>query len=286
LELSELVEAFDPAAVLPFYRKHGVTMVGGSTAFYIAFLTEQRKTPGEPIIPTLRLLSGGGAPKPPEVYYEVQGEMGIQIAHGYGMTEVPMIAMGSPTDTDEQLANTEGRPVDGADLRIVTSDGRVAGPDEDGEVRLRGAMVCKGYTDPALTETAFDVDGYFRTGDLGHLRADGHLVLTGRLKDVIIRKGENISAREIEDLLYQHPKVGDVAVIGLPDRERGELVCAVVERAEGADDLSFDEMVAFLRDAKLMTQKIPERLEVLDGLPRGGTLNKVLKNELRDRFRA
>ncbi len=279
-----LLEAFVPADAVATYARHGATMAGGSTAFYQAFLNEQRKAPDTPIIPTLRILSGGGAPKPPEVYYEAKRELGVPIAHGYGMTEVPMIAMGAPTDTDDQLANTEGKPVHGADVRIVTADGRVAGPGEDGEVRLKGPMVFRGYTDPALTEAAFDENGYFRTGDLGHLREDGHLVLTGRLKDVIIRKGENISAKEIEDLLYQHPKVGDVAVIGLPDRERGELVCAVVERGESGDDLSFDEMVAYLREAKLMTQKIPERLEIVDGLPRGGTLNKVLKNVLRDTY--
>ena len=110
-------------------------------------------------------------------------------------------------------------------------------------------------------------------------------MLTGRLKDVIIRKGENISAKEIEDLLYQHPKVADVAVIGLPDRERGERVCACVERAPGTDDLSFDEMVEYLRAADLMVQKIPEQLEVMDELPRNQTLRKVLKNELRDMYR-
>ena len=117
----------------------------------------------------------------------------------------------------------------GAVVRIVTDDGRSRRPGVDGEVRVKGPMVTKGYTNPELTAEAFDDDGWFRTGDIGHLRADGHVVLTGRLKDIIIRKGENIAAKEIEDLLYAHPKVGDVAVIGLPDRERGERVCAVVE---------------------------------------------------------
>jgi non-ribosomal peptide synthetase component E (peptide arylation enzyme) len=133
-----------------------------------------------------------------------------------------------------------------------------------------------------MTAEAFDADGYFRTGDVGHLRPDGHVVLTGRLKDIIIRKGENISAKEIEDLLYTHPKVGDVAVIGLPDRERGERVCAVVETAKGAEPLGFDEMVAHLRAAGLMNQKVPEQLEVVDALPRNETLNKVLKYKLRE----
>jgi acyl-CoA synthetase (AMP-forming)/AMP-acid ligase II len=101
---------------------------------------------------------------------------------------------------------------------------------------------------------------------------------------VIIRKGENISAAEIENVLYAHPKVGDVAVIGLPDRERGERVCAVVERAEGQDDLTFDDMVEALTAAQLMRQKIPEQLEVVDALPRNETLRKVLKFKLREEY--
>ena len=218
-----LVEAFSAPDVLPLFRRHGATMVGGSTAFYVAYLGEQRKTPKEPILPTLRLMSGGGAAKPPEIHYEVRDEIGGRgVVHGYGMTEVPMISNGSPHDTDEQLANTDGKPVEGADVRIVTLDGRAAAADEEGEVRVKGPMVFHGYTDPALDAEAFDRDGYFRTGDLGRLRADGHLNLTGRLKDVIVRKGENISAKEIEDLLYTHPEVTEVAVIGLPDPERGE----------------------------------------------------------------
>jgi acyl-CoA synthetase (AMP-forming)/AMP-acid ligase II len=279
-----LIESFVPAEAVAAYRELGVTMCGGSTAFYQMFLTEQRKSPGEPIIPTLRIMSGGGAAKPPELFYDIAKEMGVRLVHGYGMTEVPMMAMGSPHDTDEQLAYTDGKPVLGAEIRIVKDDGTVAGPDEEGEVRLRGPVVCVGYTDPAADAEAFDSDGWFRTGDLGVLRLDGHLRLTGRLKDVIIRKGENISARELEDVLFNHPKVGDIAVIGVPDEKRGELVCAVVETAAGAEPLSFEEMVAWCKDAGLMLQKIPERLEIVDALPRNETLNKVLKFKLREQF--
>ncbi len=279
-----LVEAFSAPDVLPLFRRHGATMVGGSTAFYVAYLGEQRKTPDEPILPTLRLMSGGGAAKPPEVHYEVRDEIGGRgVVHGYGMTEVPMIANGSPHDTDEQLANTDGKPVEGADVRIVTLDGRPAGPDEEGEVRVKGPMVFHGYTDPALNAQAFDQEGYFRTGDLGRLRADGHLNLTGRLKDVIVRKGENISAKEIEDLLYSHPAVVEVAVIGLPDPERGERVCAVVQLAEGSDGLELTDVVSFCREAGLMTQKIPEQLELRSEWPRAGT-GKIVKKSLRDEY--
>ena len=279
-----LVEAFSVPDVLPLFRRHGVTMVGGSTAFYVAYLAEQRKQPGEPILPTLRLMSGGGAPKPPEIHYEVRDEIGGRgVVHGYGMTEVPMIANGSPHDSDEQLANTDGRPVEGAEVRIVRLDGELGAPGEEGEIRVRGPMVCHGYTDPALAEAAFDEQGYFRTGDLGKLRADGHLVITGRLKDVIVRKGENVSATEVEAVLYQHPKVAEVAVIGLPDPERGERVCAVVQLADETAPLDLAELARFCREAGLMTQKIPEQLEVRSDWPRAGT-GKIVKKALREEY--
>ncbi|MFD5948271.1 class I adenylate-forming enzyme family protein [Streptomyces collinus] len=268
-----LFEQFALPEALEAYRAHGVTMAGGSTAFYSMFLAEQRKQPGAPVVPSLRLLAGGGAPKPPELYHAVVREMGVQLTHGYGMTEVPMITMGDPDDPPELLAATEGRPPEGMEIRIV-----------DGEVRLRGEAVCQGYLDPGQTAEAFDEEGFLRTGDLGRLTETGHLVLTGRLKDVIIRKGENISAQEIEDLLHRHPAVGDVAVIGLPDAARGELVCAVVEQPPGTEALTLAAVTAFLRAEGLSVHKLPERLEVVDALPRGETLRKVLKYKLRERY--
>ncbi|WP_105972893.1 class I adenylate-forming enzyme family protein [Streptomyces geranii] len=270
-----LFEQFALPDALAEYRAHGVTVAGGSTAFYSMFLAEQRKQPGVPVIPSLRLLAGGGAPKPPEVYHSVVREMGVQLTHGYGMTEVPMITMGSPDDTVDNLATTEGRPPAGMEIRIV-----------DGEVRLRGEAVCQGYLDPAQSAEAFDADGFLRTGDLGEVTASGHLILTGRLKDVIIRKGENISAKEIEDLLHTHPGVQDVAVVGLPDTERGELVCAVVEQPDGAGELTLGALTSYLRSEGLSVHKLPERLEVVDALPRGETLRKVLKYKLRERYSA
>jgi cyclohexanecarboxylate-CoA ligase len=279
-----VLEAFDPAVAVEVFNRHRVTVAGGSTAFYQALLNEQRKQPGKPLLPTLRILAGGGAPKPPEIFHAARRELGVTIFHGYGMTEVPMITQGATGDDDEQLVNTEGAPVSGAEVRVVSAAGEPLPPGEDGEVRVRGPMVCKGYEDAALTAAAFDAEGWFRTGDIGHLREDGHLVLTGRLKDVIIRKGENISAREVEELLYGHPKVGDVAVIGLPDPDRGERVCAVVEPAPGAGRMDFDEMAGYLRSCGLMMQKIPEQLEVVEELPRAETLRKVLKYKLREQL--
>ncbi|MFI0261179.1 class I adenylate-forming enzyme family protein [Streptomyces sp. NPDC017056] len=279
-----VLDVFDPATAVAAYRRHGVTMAGGSTAFYQAFLDESRRSgrPGR-LIPTLRLLSGGGAPLPPDLYHAAGRELECAVIHGYGMTECPMIAMGTPYDSDEQLAHTVGKPVTGARIRITRPDGTEAGPGEPGEVTVSGPMVCRGYTDPALTAGAFDAYGYFRTGDLGLVRADGHLVLTGRLKDIIIRKGENISAQEIEEMLRGHPAVGDVAVIGLPDRLRGERVCAVITEG-GVRPPTLAMLTAYLRGAGLMPQKLPEQLEVVASLPRGGPLNKVRKSVLRSWF--
>ncbi|MFF7842675.1 class I adenylate-forming enzyme family protein [Streptomyces ossamyceticus] len=268
-----LFEHFALPAALDGYRKHGVTVAGGSTAFYSMFLAEQRKQPGVPVVPSLRLLAGGGAPKPPELYHSVVREMGVQLTHGYGMTEVPMITMGAPDDSAENLATTEGRPPEGMEIRIV-----------DGEVRLKGEAVCRGYLDPEQSAAAFDADGFFVTGDLGRLTDSGHLVLTGRLKDVIIRKGENISAKEIEDLLHRHPAVRDVAVIGLPDAERGERVCAVVEQPPEAEPLTLATVTSYLRAEGLSVHKLPEQVEIVDALPRNETLRKVLKYKLRERY--
>jgi len=165
----------------------------------------------------------------------------------------------------------------------VGQGGELREAGEEGEFRVKGPQLCVGYLDPSLDEEAFDEEGFFRTGDLGYLDAEGYLVVTGRLKDVIIRKGENISAKEIEDLLYDHPGVRDVAVVGLPDPETGERACAVVVPAEGSKPPALEELTAWLRERGLMTQKLPERLELVDALPRNPT-GKVLKHELRQRF--
>ena len=188
----------------------------------------------------MRAFPGGGAPKPPQLHHDLKaafpGSAGI--LSGYGLTEAPILTMSGVHDSDQHLADTEGFAMPGVQLRLVTTDGRVAGPGEEGEVRATAPQLMKGYLDASLDAEAFDDDGYFRTGDLGVLDDEGYLTITGRLKDIIIRKGENISAKEVEDLLYGHPKVGDVAVIGLPDPDTGERACAVVATAEGAEPLA------------------------------------------------
>ncbi len=155
-------------------------------------------------------------------------------------------------------------------------------PGASGELRVRGPQVCRGYLDPKLDAEAFDADGYFRTGDLASLDAGGYLTITGRLKDVIIRKGENISAKEVEDVLYGHPAIADAAVVGLPDARTGERACAVVVLRAGAA-LDLAGIVDYCRGAGLAAQKIPEQLEITGELPRNAS-GKILKHELRARY--
>ena len=165
----------------------------------------------------------------------------------------------------------------------MTLDGRRAAPGEEGEIRVKGPQVIRGYLDPSLDAEAFDEEGYFRTGDLGIVDDEGFVTITGRLKDVIIRHGENISAKEVEDLLYGHPAVADVAVIGLPDPKTGERACAVVAVAEG-QEFDFATMGEYLRGKGLRVNAVPEQLELVDEVPRNPA-GKILKHTLRDASR-
>src|SRR5438874_213756 len=274
-------EAYDPVRTTQFLKDNDVTLAGSGTIFHMAYLKAQREQPGAPIFPHVRAFPGGGAPKPPQLHYDMRKEMGAPIVSGYGLTESPILTMASADDADEALATTEGRAMRGVDLRVVTLEGKLAGIGEEGEIRAKAPQLMRGYLDMALDKDAFDDDGYFRTGDLGKLDADGNVAITGRLKDIIIRKGENISAKEVEDLLFQHPKVADVAVIGLPDPSSGEIACAVVALKEGA--LTLLEVTDFLKTKGLRNQAIPERLEIVSALPRNPA-GKVLKQDLKKQF--
>lgn len=286
-----IVPIFDPETSVEVLARHGVTQATAGTAFHQAYLAAQRRRreagDARPLFPNVRSFPGGGAPKPPQLHFDVKAELGgAGIVSGYGMTECPILVMNSVHDSDEKLAYTEGRPCPAeVEVRVVKGDETVAAPGEEGEFRVRAPQLFRGYLDESLNAAAFDANGYFRTGDLGYLDADGYAVITGRLKDVIIRKGENISAKEVEDLLYQHPKVADVAVIGLPDPETGERCCAVVQFKDVDAPLGLAEMAAFLKDRGLMVQKIPEQLEPIDRVPRNAT-GKILKHELRERYRS
>ena len=280
-----VVEGFDAENTPPVLAREGVTLAGAGTPFHMAYLAYQRTHPDTaPLFPKARAYIGGGAPKPPQLHYDVKSELGgVGIVSGYGMTEAPIVTMASVRDGDDALANTEGAPVTGVDLITVKLDGSRSGPGEEGEIRLRAPMLMRGYIDSSLDAEAFDENGYFRTGDLAVIDDAGNVRITGRVKDIIIRNMENISAKELEDNLFAHPKVADVAVIGLPDDRTGERACAVVVPVDATEPPSLDELCAYLLERGLMKQKLPEQLEIIDALPRNPT-GKIVKFELRDRY--
>jgi acyl-CoA synthetase (AMP-forming)/AMP-acid ligase II len=259
-----------------------VTLAGSGTVFHQTYLAYQ-KSQDAPIFPNVRGFPGGGAPKPPALVGEMREAFGAPVLSGYGLTEAPILTMADFDDTDEELAESEGKPMPGVELKFVTLDGELAQPGEEGEIRAKAPQVMRGYLDSSLDADAFDSEGYFRTGDLGRLDGRGNLIITGRVKDVIIRKGENVSAKEVEDMLYTSPLVGDVAVIGLPDEKSGERVCAVIQPAADADVITFEQMVAHLKDGGLMNQKLPEQMEIVDTIPRNPA-GKVLKHVLREQY--
>lgn len=277
-----MVEVFDPNATPRWLGEHGCTCAGAGTVFWLAYLNAQRQLPpGERLLPDVRIFNGGGAPKPKTLHAEMMAAFGAPVIGGWGLTESPINTMVHVDDPDVKKAETDGRPCPGVSLRVVM-DGIELGPGHEGELQVKGPQVCMGYLDPSLDAEAFTEDGWFRTGDLGVVDEGGWVSITGRLKDIIIRKGENISAKEIEDLLYAHPKVADAAVIGVPDEASGERACAVVVCRPG-EELTFAEMVEHLASHQLSKHKIPEQLELVEALPRNPS-GKVLKKDLRQHY--
>ena len=279
-----LLESFDPQRSSVVLAREDVTMAGSGTAFHLAYLEAQARRPDRPLFPNLRCCPGGGAPKPPGLHERVKRELGgAGIVSGWGLTEAPILTMGRPGDRDLQLSETEGSPLPGVQLRTVSSNGRLCRAGEQGELRARAPQVMLGYVDQSLTADAFDDEGWLRTGDLGTMDDEGYVRITGRLKDVVIRNGENIGTAEVEELLRAHPEVADAAVFGVPDDRTGERVCAVVELTPRAPRLDLEGVAAFLRSRGLRRQAWPEQLETLDTLPRT-VAGKIDTRQLRQRF--
>ncbi len=277
-----MVETFNPTETPRWLGEHGVTCAGAGTVFWLSYLNAQRQQPaGTRLMPTVRIFNGGGAPKPKTLHAEMMAEMGAPLIGGWGLTESPINTMVHLDDPDDKKAETDGRACPDVQLRLVI-DGHECGPGEEGELRVKGPQVCMGYLDESLDAEAFDDEGWFRTGDLGVRDEGGWVSITGRLKDIIIRKGENISAKEIEDLLHAHPAVADAAVIGLPDQGSGERACAVVVPRPGTT-VTLPALVDFLKEHQLSMHKIPEQLEIVESLPRNPT-GKVLKKDLRTMY--
>jgi cyclohexanecarboxylate-CoA ligase len=275
-----LIEAFDPVRSPVVMAENGATLLGSAVPFFLAYLDAQRRHGDAPLFPKLRQLIAGGAPVPPELHFECQRVLGAGIVNQWGLTEFPAATGLDIDDPDQKFAGTVGRPVSGVEVRAVGTDGQRQAAGTEGELCVRGPQCFLGYVDESLDADAFDGDGFFRTGDLGVIDADGFVRITGRLKDVIIRNAENISAVEIEEVLYRHPSILDVAVIGVPDARTGERCCAVVVLAPGVDTLLLADLAEHCRSEGLANQKIPEQLELVSELPRN-TMGKVLKHVLR-----
>ena len=279
-----MVDRFQRGETSVRLRERGVTVISAAPATLGELTDEQSTNPQTRLIPKLRLCISGAAPKPPDLHRRIQELLGGRgIMMGYGMTECGSIGVPSPLDTDEQLESTVGKTIPGMRVDIVDEAGTPVRPGQIGEIRVAGPMVCEGYLDEQQTREALDEGGRLITGDLGYLRDDLHLCVTGRIKDLIIRKGENISPKEIEDVLYGMPALAEVAVVGLPDDVLGERVCAVVTVKPDHDAPDLDGVVGYCRSSGLMMQKTPQQLVVQDDFPRTalGKINKVaLKEDL------
>lgn len=276
-----LMETWEPRGAAELIREHGCTIAFGATPF-LKELADAVEESGERL-PSLRLFPCGGAPVPPELAYRCAEVLEpCTVCRIYGSTETAgPIAFGErngdrrlAAETDGQIFNAEVRicdPTTGTDVRSG----------EEGEILVRGPQNFVGYIDPADDAAAFDDAGFFRTGDLGKIHPPGYVVTTGRSKDLIIRGGENISPREIEDRLAEHPAIREVAIVGMPDGRLGEAVCGYVVCNPG-QSIDQAEAARFLVERKLAKQKIPVRLEIVDSLPRT-TTGKIRKDLLRNR---
>jgi acyl-CoA synthetase (AMP-forming)/AMP-acid ligase II len=276
-------DQWDPVATPERVAAHDPTILGSAVPFFLAYLNAQERHGDEPLYSHLRIGTGGGAPLPADLNRAMRETFGVRgICNSWGLTEFPIVGFTTPEDDFEVLDTTVGFPTHGVEVRVVGDDERVLDPDEEGELRLKGPQCFAGYVDPALDAAAFDADGWFRTGDLGMLDADGRVRVTGRLKEIVIRNAENISALEVEELLFRSPDIADAAVIGVPDPRTGERVCAVIVPVAGAT-VGLGEVVAHFKRLNVAPYKIPERVEVVDAIPRNA-MGKALKNDLRARF--
>jgi len=275
---------FEPERNADLLIRERATLIGSGLPFTTAYLQISAERGIAPLFPQARATLGGGSGRPRDLSAAAAERLGgVGIISGYGMTECPYSTWGTPHDSDEQHAAFEGVPGPGAEVRIVGVAGDVLEAGVIGEIRVRGPQLFHGYVDASLNAGALDEDGFFRTGDLGFLDAEGRLCVTGRLKDVIIRKMENISAQEVETALSTDPSIADVAVIGLPDDTSGERVCAVIVPADPAAPPTLATVQAHLRTTSLNIRKFPEQVEVVPSLARN-PLGKLVKSDLRRQF--
>jgi cyclohexanecarboxylate-CoA ligase len=234
---------------------------------------------GAPRPRSLRSFLCGGAPIPSVLIERAASEIGLKVCSLWGMTEVLSGTLTEPVRAQEKSANTDGRSLEGMEVKVVDANGRVVPRGQSGRLLVRGAQMFKGYYKrPELP--SFDSEGWFDSGDLAYMDEDGYIRISGRVKDVLIRGGENVPVVEIENLLYKHPAVAAVAVVGFPDARLGERGCAfIVPRPGSSIDLA--TVQAYLREARMAKQFWPERVEVVAELPRTAS-GKIQKFKLKE----
>lgn len=277
-----LIDRWDPARVLQVMLDADVGAGTGASVFLASLLDHPAFSPEH--ARRIRRVGLGGAPVPIALA-ERAASHGISIVRAYGSTEHPSVTGCSFDDPADKRHATDGAPMTGVEIRLLGDDGGPVTSGEAGEIWSRGPDLCVGYTDPALTGEMFDGDGWYRSGDMGVLDAAGFLTITDRVKDVIIRGGENISAAEIEESIGMLPQVAEVAVVAVPDERLGEHACAVVRLVSGVESVDLSVITAELERIGLARQKWPEELRTVEDFPRTAS-GKVRKVDLRRQLRA
>ncbi len=272
-----LLDIWEPLKGIDLIRHEGVTFTMASTPF----LTDLARSVDESglAVPTLRTFVCAGAPIPGALVEHARRVLGSKIISAWGMTENGAVTLIQPEDDDQRAVTTDGCPLPGVELKVVDADGSALPVGQAGKLLLRSCSNFGGYLKrPQLNAT--DADGWFDTGDLAQLDAQGYVRITGRSKDVIIRGGENIPVVEIEALLYRHPAVAMAAIVAYPDERLGERACAVVVPKPG-QQIDLAGIVEFLKSQKVAVQYLPERLIVREAMPSTPT-GKIQKFKLRE----
>ena len=277
---SYLMEAWNAEEGLRRIEQHGCTAAVTATPFLQMLM--EAYDPARHDASTLRVWVCAGSPIPGAVV-ERSRELfsGCRTLSLYGRSENFLTTMCRVDDPADRAVTSDGSAIEGAEVRIVDAEGVEVPRGEEGDIAYRGpSHMIEYFDDDEQTAALFTRDGFSRSGDLGRMDRDGYVRVTGRLKDIVIRGGMNISAREIEDHLVRHPAIANVAVVGMPDERLGEKVCAYVVLAEPSTSLKLEDITGFLREERVATQKLPERLEVVQALPMTAT-GKVQKHLLR-----
>ena len=271
-------DVWDPAELVRLVEREGVTASFGATPFLADVLRAPNLADHD--LSTFRVFGCFGAPIPRPLLEQALERLPARVMPGWGMTEVNLFTTTRPGDPPEKVVGSDGAPFPGCELRVLDEAGAEVPAGTEGDLVCRGAPDFVGYVQGrAFTEATYAPGGWFRTGDRATLDADGFLRITGRTKDLVIRGGENVPVKEIEDLLARHPAVAGVAVVGVPDARLGEIGCAwVVPEGEPP---TLDDLRALLEEQKVTRQFWPERLEVLDAFPTTPS-GKVQKYKLRE----